>query len=64
MRAFCNAVATLCLALMGPAAIAQQDLEPAVQTSPSAAPAASAPNPAAPASPAAASGHQRQQQVR
>ncbi len=44
MRAFRTATAALCLGFMTNAAIAQQDLEPAVQTSPSAAPAASPAN--------------------
>jgi hypothetical protein len=47
MRAFSTAIATLCLALIAATASAQQDLQPGVQTSSSAAPTASPPNAAA-----------------
>jgi hypothetical protein len=55
MRAFSTAMAALCLAFIATAASAQQDLEPAVQTSPSAAPAASPADAAPGAAPASVS---------
>jgi hypothetical protein len=55
MRASNCAMAALCVAWISTSAIAQQDLEPAVQTSPLATPAASPANPAPGAAPAAVS---------
>jgi hypothetical protein len=55
MRAFSTAMAALCLAFMAHAASAQQDLQPAVQTSPAAAPAPGPASASPRAPPAAAS---------
>lgn len=56
MTASSGVMGALCLALMATAASAQQDLQPAVQTSPSAAPATSPADAAPGAAPSGASG--------